>query len=274
MEALFWSLIHRPYVTLFMIFFLALSIIEQGRARTLLWVISSYLIALLAEWGSIHHGIPFGDYAYHYEALQNDLVIAGVPFFDTSSFSFLSYVSFSFGQFLLAPLKRHGLDIQRAANFKQRYTLASLLLGAFLMMVVDWIVDPIANLGNFWFLGKIYHYPEPGIHFGVTFANYCGWFIVALATLAANGWLDRWWGRQESTPFKAPPLKGSGLFAPLFWFGIVGFQLGITYWIALNPPQGLDIDKTLLQAITGSYLLAPLLVWTLVHIQRPADLHR
>ncbi|NBS17055.1 MAG: carotenoid biosynthesis protein [Gammaproteobacteria bacterium] len=248
MEALFWSLIHRPYVTLFMIFFLALSIIEQGRARTLLWVISSYLIALLAEWGSIHHGIPFGDYAYHYEALQNDLVIAGVPFFDTISFSFLSYVSFSFGQFLLAPLKRRGLDIQRAANFKQRYTLASLLLGA--------------------------HYPKPGIHFGVTFANYCGWFIVALATLAANGWLDRWWGRQESTPFKAPPLKGSGLFAPLFWFGIVGFQLGITYWIALNPPQGLDIDKTLLQAVTGSYLLAPLLVWTLVHIQRPADPHR
>jgi len=270
MEALFWSLTHRPYVTLFMVFFLALSIIEQGRARTFWWVISSYLIALLAEWGSIHYGIPFGDYTYHYEALQNDLVILGVPFFDTISFSFLSYVSFSFGQFLLAPLERQGLDIQRASRWDQRYTLTSLLLGAFLMMVVDWIVDPIANLGDFWFLGKIYHYPEPGIHFGVTFANYCGWFIVALATLATNGWLDRWWGQKESTPFKATSLKGSGLFAPLFWFGIVGFQLGLTYWIALNPPEGLDADKTLLQAVTGSYLLAPILVWTLVHLQRPA----
>ena len=197
MEALFWSLTHRPYVTLFMVFFLALSIIEQGRARTFWWVISSYLIALLAEWGSIHYGIPFGDYTYHYEALQNDLVILGVPFFDTISFSFLSYVSFSFGQFLLAPLERQGLD--------------------------------------------------------------------------TNGWLDRWWGQKESTPFKATSLKGSGLFAPLFWFGIVGFQLGITYWIALTPPEGLDADKTLLQAVTGSYLLAPILVWTLVHLQRPAD---
>ena len=39
------------------------------------------LIALAAEWGSINHGIPFGVYTYHYDALSQDLVILGVPFF-------------------------------------------------------------------------------------------------------------------------------------------------------------------------------------------------
>jgi len=111
-ESLLWSLTHRPYVTLFMVFFLALSWREQGWLRTKLWVASSYLIALSAEWGSINHGIPFGDYTYHYEALRHDLVVLGVPFFDTLSFSFLSYVSFSFAQFFMSPLSVRGWDVR------------------------------------------------------------------------------------------------------------------------------------------------------------------
>lgn len=270
-EQLLWSFAHRPYVTLFMVFFLLLSWLEQGWPRTLLWVASSYLIALLAEWGSIRHGIPFGYYAYHYEALANDLVIAGVPFFDTLSFSFLSYVSFSFAQFFMSPLSVRGFDVQRMTGEKVRNCWPTLLLGSCLMVVVDLIVDPIANLGRYWFLGDIYHYPEPGIHFGVTFANYVGWFVVALTTIRVNQLLDGWLGGRKILLPHSRRFPLLGLFAPCFWAGIVLFQLGVTWWVAMNPVEGLDAARVHLQAVTGSFLLTPILLLAALQVVKPSN---
>ncbi len=270
-EQLLWSLIHRPYVTGFMVFFFLLAVMEQGWHRTLVWIASSYLIALAAEWGSINYGIPFGDYSYHYEVLSQDLVIAGVPFFDTISFSFLSYVSYSFAVYFMSPLSGQGVGLIRNETSRTRWSGGTLILGSFLMMVIDLIVDPIANLGEYWFLGKIYHYPNPGVHFGVTFANYCGWFIVAFTTLVTNRFLDHWLTQREYSRLPACRIPGMALFAPLFWIGIVGFQLGITWLIALEQPQGLDAGKTLLQAVTGSYLIAPIVVLAWIQTVKPAN---
>lgn len=271
LEQLSWSLTHRPYVTLFMVFFLLLSWQEEGWKRTGLWVLSSYLIALAAEWGSINHGIPFGYYVYHYDVLHNDLMVFGVPFFDTVSFSFLSYVSFSFARFFMSPLSIRGWDVQRVESRAVRNGWATLLLGSFLMVVVDLITDPVANLGRHWFLGNIYHYPEPGVHFGVTFANYCGWFVVALATLFVNQRMDEWLlAHQGGKPLPAR-LPGMGLFAPVFWAGIVLFQLGVTGWLALSAPEGLDTGRVSLQAVTGAYILAPILLLAFMQLLKPSN---
>src|SRR5690606_22250154 len=171
MLELIHSLIFRPYVTAFLLGFLLLGWLEQGRLRTVIWLVTGYLVALAAEWGSINHGIPFGYYTYHYGALENDLVIAGVPFFDSLSFAFLSYVSFSFAQFMLSPLWRKGLEVQRITPRNVRNSGAVLFVGAFFMMLLDTVTDPVAHLGKHWFLGDIYHYPQPGWHFDVTLAN-------------------------------------------------------------------------------------------------------
>ncbi len=271
LEQLFWSLIHRPYVTAFMVFFLALALWEQGGIRTTIWVLSSYLIALLAEWGSINHGVPFGWYFYHYEALKQDLVVAGVPFFDTISFSFLSYVSFSFAQFFASPPKVGWLFVHRVSSPRARHAKSTLILGAFFMVVIDLVVDPIANLGEYWFLGKIYHYPDPGVHFGITFANYCGWFVVAMTTLWLNQGIDRALIQRGMAPPLRPYIPGDGLFSMLFWMGIVLFQLGVTYWVALGRAPGLDAERTLLQAVSGSYLLAPIFVLSFFQLARCAQ---
>ncbi|CAL1239763.1 carotenoid biosynthesis protein [Candidatus Methylocalor cossyra] len=274
MEQLIWSLTHRPYVTVFLVFFLALSWLEQGGLRTGLWVVSSYLVAFAAEWGSIHYGIPFGVYRYHYEALRNDLVVLGVPFFDTLSFSFLSYVSFSFAQFFLSPLWVQGCDVQRVTSAAVRGSWSTLILGSVLMVVIDLIVDPLANLGKYWFLGDIYHYPEPGIHFGVTLANYGGWLVVAAVTIRANQLLDRWLMAREQRRrqrVRLAYLPGKGLLAPCFWSGIVLFQLGVTYWLAFSGQTGLDADRVQLQAVTGSYIVAPILVLAAMQLVKPAN---
>lgn len=257
-----------------MIFFLILSRLEQGWLRTGLWVLTSYLVALAAEWGSINHGIPFGVYVYHYDTLSRDLVVFGVPFFDTLSFSFLSYVSFSFAQFFLSPLWVKGLDVQRVTAPEIRNELPVLLLGAFLMMVVDLIVDPVANLGKYWFLGDIYHYPDPGIHFGVTFANYRGWFVVAVVTILLNQAIDRRLTARErrlGRDLRLPHLFCLGLFAPGFWAGIVLFQLGVTYWVAYSGQDGLDAARVQLQAVTGTYILAPILLLAAIQVVKPAN---
>ncbi|MBP1151499.1 MULTISPECIES: carotenoid biosynthesis protein [Methylocaldum] len=273
-EQLLWSLIHRPYITVFLIAFLLLSWLEQGARRTVIWVISSYLVALLAEWGSINHGIPFGKYVYHYEALSNDLVVFGVPFFDSLSFSFLSYVSFSLAQFFMSPLWIKAYDVQRVTSVEVRNSVSVLLLGAFLMLVVDLIVDPIANLGKYWFLGDIYHYPDPGVHFGVTLENYAGWYIVATVTILLNQridrlLLDREQRRGEPVRLVYVPLKG--LFAPCFWSGIVIFQLGVTYWLAYGVEAVPDQEQLKLQALTGSFIIAPILVLAAAQLTKPSN---
>jgi uncharacterized membrane protein len=272
LEQLLWSLTHRPYITVFLVAFLLLSWLEQGALRTWIWIVISYSVALLAEWGSINHGIPFGRYVYHYEALSNDLVVFGVPFFDSLSFSFLSYVSFSLAQFFMSPLWIKAYDVQRVTSVEIRNSVSVLLLGAFLMLVVDLIVDPIANLGKYWFLGDIYHYPDPGVHFGVTLENYAGWYVVATVTIFLNQRIDRYLldrEKKRGAPVRLRYMPCKGLFAPCFWGGIVIFQLGVTYWLGYGGEVLPDQERVKLQALTGSFIIAPILVLATAQLVKP-----
>lgn len=272
LESLFWSLHFRPYVTFFLLAFLSLSCLEQGWRRTLLWMATGYLIAFTAEWSSVHYGIPFGWYSYDAAALTNDLLVCGIPFFDSLSFSFLSYVSFSFAQFLLSPLWIRGWDVQRVTFRDTRNASTTLLLGSVLMVVTDLIIDPIALQGRFWALGEIYHYPEPGIHFGVPLTNYAGWFLVAIVTIGLNQRLDEALGNRERRGGRSCSrwqLPGQGLFAPLFWIAIVLFQIKITLDVALSANPEVDRDRLLLQALTGAFIVLPVLSLAAVQLFAP-----
>lgn len=279
MLELLWSFTFRPYVTLFLLAFLAMSWLEQGWLRTILWMVSGYLVAFVAEYCSTQvNGIPFGWYVYNYEALSNDLVIAGVPFFDSLSFSFLSYVSFSFAQFFMSSLWRQGLDVQRVTPRRVRNSAFVLFLGAVLMVVIDLITDPVTHLGRYWFLGEIYYYPEPGYHFSVPLANYAGWFVVGWIIIFINQRIDALLaagaGRGQVT---LRHVKFKGLFAPLFWAGIVLFQLGVTYWVAFSgviEPEATTMGEANLtvivraQAISGTFVIVPILLLALAHLLR------
>ncbi len=278
MSELLWSFTHRPYVTLFLLAFLALSWLEQGGLRTLLWLITGYFVAFVAEWGSINHGVPFGFYVYNYEALSNDLVVAGVPFFDSLSFAFLSYVSFSFAQYFVSPLWVRGFDVQRVTPRATRNSAGVLFLGACLMVVIDVIVDPVTHHGRHWFLGDIYYYPVPGHHFDVPLANYAGWFVVGWLTILINQHLDRWLASREANRGRATVLRhapGKGLYAPLFWAGIVLFQLGVTAWLGWGYDLSLVAgDKTAwqnglrLQFLAGCFVIAPILILAATQLVR------
>jgi uncharacterized membrane protein len=276
---LLYSLTYRPYVTAFLLAFIALSWLEQGRLRTLIWLVTGYFVAFLAEWGSINHGIPFGYYTYHYDALENDLLIAGVPFFDSLSFAFLSYVSFSFAQFFLSPLNRRGLDVQRITPRNVRNSAAVLFLGAFLMTVIDLVTDPATHLGAHWFLGDIYSYPDPGYHFDVTLANYAGWFVVGWVIIFINQRVDAFLASRElvkDRPVKLRYVPGKGLFAPLFWLGIVGFVLCVTAWLGwgydlsgVPEAERAEWVGTVRKLfLSGVFIIAPIAVLAWAHVVR------
>ncbi|MCW5600381.1 carotenoid biosynthesis protein [Nitrosomonas sp.] len=279
MLELFYSLLYRPYVTLFLLAFLAMSWLEQGTLRTGIWLITGYLVALAAEWGSINYGIPFGYYTYHYEQLEHDLVILGVPFFDSLSFVFLSYVSFSFAQFFLSPHWRSGFNVQRVTLSAVRNSRAVLFVGAFFMMVLDWVIDPATHLGKHWFLGDIYHYPNPGWHFDVTLANYGGWFIVGWIIIFINQRADILLAKYVPSIHKRLKLRyvvGKGLFAPLFWFGIALFMLGMTAWLGwgydleqIAPDERATfIAETRKLFLASTFIIAPIAVLAWVHMVR------
>ncbi|MEK7869795.1 MAG: carotenoid biosynthesis protein, partial [Nitrospirota bacterium] len=80
-----------------------------------------------------------------------------------------------------------------------------------------------------WFLGKIYYYPDPGVHFGVPFANYCGWAVVGLISLAIYFPLDRRLPALDIRPAASVTpriLLGVGLY-----YGVLAFNLAMTFWI-------------------------------------------
>jgi putative membrane protein len=112
----------------------------------------------------------------------------------------------------------------------------AVVLTTLFLTFVDVIIDPVALLGDRWFLGKIYFYPDPGIHFGVPLANYLGWATVSLLALMAYLPLDRKL-TQKSIP-SSGTVTGYVLLGCGLYYGVLIFNLGVTFWIE-EPLQGM-----------------------------------
>ncbi len=112
------SLILRPYVFGFLLLHLAGASALLGWRRTAVFTLITWGVALAAEHSSIRTGIPFGWYYYLPQSVDRELWIAGVPFFDSLSFSFLLVASYGLAWFLLAggrPRCNFGFRISQGA---------------------------------------------------------------------------------------------------------------------------------------------------------------
>jgi len=195
----------RPYVFLFLTVFLVLAGRDLGWRRALGWLAWGCTVAFVAEYASTRVGIPFGLYHYTGETAGRELFISNVPLFDPLSFPFLAYASYCLARWALGAA--HGF--------------APAALAGALMMLADVVVDPLAVVGDRWFLGRIFYYAEPGVYFGVPLSNFAGWFLVGWTIVAGFLWAVR---RRPRSP--RSPAGGVGLY-----YGIVLFNLGVTGWI-------------------------------------------
>jgi putative membrane protein len=202
LELLAGSVVHRPYVFAFFACFLAFASRQMGWRRTLTFTVSTYLITFACEYSSTRNGFPFGPYTYFDDMRSSELWISNVPFWDSLSFVFLSYFSYAMAS---------AIGAGRAAR-------STPWLGGVIMMLLDVVIDPVTLQGDKWFLGRIYNYPYEGFYFGVTAANFAGWFFVGFATQWA---FQRW---LQLLPWCRGKWNATG---PRFIWGIYGVYAGV-----------------------------------------------
>lgn len=228
----FQTVLLRPYVFIFLAAFLFSAIRLIGWSRTWRFWLISWMTAFVCEYSSTRNGIPFGWYVYNGSTVGQELYFSNIPFMDSISFSFLLYAAYCLAICLRAPIEGVVPDAPVPLNELRvdaptRTSGAVFGLTAFLFAFIDMVIDPVALRGDRWFLGKIYYYPDPGWHFGVPFANYVGWAVVGLISLAIYFPLDR----RLSPPPLLHPVVPKLLLGVGLYYGVLAFNLGVTFWI-------------------------------------------
>ncbi|SDW32255.1 carotenoid biosynthesis protein [Nitrosomonas oligotropha] len=223
------TIVMRPYVFTFFAAFLLACVPHLGWRKTLIFTLAGYLIAFTSEKLSITTGFPYGWYYYIDDTSHQELWVWGVPFFDSLSYVFLTYCSYTTALFILSPLATKGTDLITLETRAIRHSWAALILGAFLQTFLDIIIDPVALQGNRWFLGQIYGYYEAGLHFGVPISNYLGWLLTSFLLVAALQQIDR--KRDGKTPRGIFAMPFRSLLGPVLYLSVLVFNWIVTLWI-------------------------------------------
>jgi putative membrane protein len=221
----------RPYVFIFLFSYLVIAILDMGVKRSILFTALGFSVAFVAEYSSTRNGFPFGFYSYIETTRDQELWLSNVPFLDPISFSFLSYVSYTLSLFLWCPLKKRGWDIRLVETDAIKYSWRAILTGAFLMMMLDVVIDPVSFLGDRWFLGQIYTYKEQGEYFNIPLTNFGGWFVVGFTILFCFTRIDAWLMRRGFRDMGMRQVPGQALLGPAVYFGVLVFTLSVTFYI-------------------------------------------
>ena len=209
--------------------FLLACVPHVGWRKTLTFTVVGYLIAFVSDKLSITTGFPYGWYYYIDTTSHKELWIWGVPFFDSLSYVFLTYCSYTTALLILSPLATRGYELVTLETRAIRKSWSALVLGAFLQTFLDIIIDPVALQGKRWFLGQIYGYREVGTHFGVPFSNYAGWLLTSFVLVAAFQIIDR--RREEDTPAGVFHMPFRSMLGPLLYVSVLLFNWGVTLWL-------------------------------------------
>ena len=219
----------RPYVFVFLAVYLTIAILNMGLVRSILFTLLAYTIAFLSEYSSTRIGFPYGFYEYIETTRDQELWISNVPFMDSLSYSFLAYVAYTMALFMWSPLKINRWNIRLIESARVRKSLRVVLSGAIFFMLMDVIIDPIAFQGDRWFLGKIYTYKEQGEYFNIPLTNFFGWLLVGACILYCftrlDGYLD------QKLPYKEQKFPAQALLGPALYFGVLLFNLAVTFYI-------------------------------------------
>ena len=221
------TLLLRPYVFLFLAIALATSVWLMGSKRTAIFFLLTWATAFACEFSSTRTGIPFGWYSYNGSTRGQELYLSKMPFMDSLSFWFLLFTSYCLALVFLLPARGHGLSLELRDNPAVRRSGPVLALTTLFFVLLDVVIDPVALRGDRWILGKIYDYPEPGVHFGVPIANYLGWAVVGLVAFGVFQRIDR--HLPDATP--APTITRPLLLGCVLYYGVLAFNLTVAFWI-------------------------------------------
>lgn len=252
----------RPYVFAFFASYLFAAVLHLGWKKTARFTVAGYLIAFASEYASINTGFPYGWYYYVETTRSSELWVAGVPFFDSLSYVFLTYCSYTLALLVLAPVKRIKGDLLLLETGRLRRCFPVLFLGSLFQVFLDIIIDPVALQGGRWFLGRIYGYQEVGVHFGVPVSNYLGWWLVSALLIAALQLIDRS-GEAGQRPAGVAQAPYRCLYGPFLYLCVIVFNLWVT----------LSIGEELM-AVTGIFIVILPAAMGLVLFRQKLDRYR
>lgn len=231
MDLLLGTLVLRPYVFAFLLVYLCAATAHMGLGRTLIYIPLGYALAWISEYSSIHWGFPYGDYYYIPATVGRELWVFGVPFMDSLSYVFLSYCSYSMAIFLMSPVAIKAGRFQVLETHALRRSWETWVLGAFLFVLLDIIIDPIALQGHRWFLGQIYGYRVNGFYFGIPMSNFGGWLLVGLVLVGTLQLLDRIDGLDPQGGSLLNRVPAMAFLGPVLYLSVLAFNLTVTFWI-------------------------------------------
>lgn len=217
----------RPYVFIFLALSIAVSRSLMGGIRTLAFFLITWVVAFVSEFSSTRTGVPFGWYAYNGATRGQELYLSNVPFMDSLSFTFLLLASYCLSLVFMSASPRQGPAMYMPYTAGRRVAWPVVALSALFFALIDVIIDPVALRGDRWFLGKIYNYPQSGIHFGVPLTNYFGWAVVGLIALSLFRALDHGMPESSTGGNKAGPM----LMGTALYYAVLTFNLAVTFWI-------------------------------------------
>lgn len=211
MDTIIYTTLKRPYVLAFLISYILISWKVLRIRFTVTFLIIGYFIAFVSEYSSINYGIPYGWYHYIYENLKGEWIFKGVPVWDSASYVFMCFSSLCAARLTLKHKDMHMKTNQFLLVF----------ISAILTTTLDIIVDPISHMGERWFLGKIYYYPEPGYYFDITFANFIGWFVTSYLINFFAVFVLNFLKFEKILHNKINQILPIGLYYGIFGFGLV-----------------------------------------------------
>lgn len=210
------TIVSRPYVFALFLVYLISAFKTKGIPFIIHFTVIGYFIAWASEYLSINTGYPYGWYFYRYENLQGEWLNAGVPVWDSLSYVFLCYAGLSMAEYL--------------RGREQGELIKTAFYSALFVTLLDIVIDPLAHLGDQWFLGNIYYYPKPGFYFNVPLSNFVGWFVVSFLIVLINLLVGK------IHPIMRLPIPQSAHFivtlsGPLLYLVLFLFNWFITLWI-------------------------------------------
>ena len=140
-------------INLFISFVLLFVNQKQLESKELKSAFLIFFIGMVSEILGVNYGLIFGDYVY----LDNlGVKILGVPVLIGVNWIILTFITGSLSSFI----------------FKNKYV--SILMGAILMIGLDFLIEPVAPLLGFWIFDLQI----------VPLQNYIGWFVIGMITQA------------------------------------------------------------------------------------------
>jgi len=197
---------------------------RYGRALFIWFMVIVFVIGWVSESIGSLTEFPFGNYQYS-EVMAPFL--GKVPVFVLIAYILMGYLSWSLATILL---NQRGIKLDGAAI----YTVP--VVAAASMVVWDLSMDPLrATVEGRWV------WMDGGIHYGVPFINYVGWFVVTWLMFQCFALLLRRVGKHHPRP--SPVERG-------YWVSVPLAYLAFAVEYVLNPLTGTAGSATLI--IAGS----------------------